>query len=227
MNFQFGPILFTTLELTLAINQNDFMKIKLLVLLCLVSLANCLVAEAVETPQTKSHAPERDATGTNSLNGYVCGKPTNDILAAIRFFELPQPNVMVCLLNVGQTNSRQLWIAPPQFQRVEYYLYDSSGKVVPYLATYHPANKIYKTISEVPKNVHNVYKGLMGSPFPMPYDQAILTNIFQIEHGGNYKLTAKGRIMKINADSSLSVVMFPPVSLTIHLADKDVPEKLN
>ena len=104
-------------------------------------------------------------------------------------------------------------MGPPQFQRVEYYLYDSSHKAVPYLAAYHPANTIYKTISKVPKNVHNVYVGLMGidREVPTPYGQVALTNIFQIEHGGDYKLVAKGRIMKINDDSSLSIIDFPPV----------------
>ncbi len=99
---------------------------------------------------------------------------------------------------------------------MEYYLYDSSGKVIPYLETYHPANKIYKSISKVPKNVHNVHEGTMWPPFTMPYDQIALTNVFQIERGGDYKLVAKARIMKINGDGSLSVIEFPPVSLPIH-----------
>ena len=61
----------------------------------------------------------------------------------------------------------------------------------------------------------------------MPYDEITLTNIFQVEHGGDYKLVAKGRIMKINGDSSLSVMEFPPVSLPIHIRDEDVPQKAN
>jgi hypothetical protein len=99
--------------------------------------------------------------------------------------------------------------------------------VVPNLTTYHPDNKTYKSIYEVPKNVHNVYDGLMGPPFSMPYEQIALTNVFQVEHGGDYTLVAKARIMKINDDKSLSTVEFPPVSLPIHIRDEDVPKKNN
>ena len=66
---------------------------------------------------------------------------------------------------------------------------------------------------------------MWGPPFSMPYEQSTLTDIFQIEHGGDYRLVAKGRIMKINDDSSLSIVEFPPVSLMIHLRDEDVNPK--
>ena len=62
----------------------------------------------------------------------------------------------------------------------------------------------------------------MWPPFSMPYEQNTLTDIFQIEHGGDYRLVAKGRIMKIKDDGSLSVMEFPPVSLPIHLRDEDV-----
>lgn len=201
------------------------MKIKILILFCFASLS-LLTIEAADTTQTNSNATPLDANHTNFLNGYVCGQPTNDISVGIRFFNSSQSNIFVCLFPAGQTNRQQLWIAPPQFQRVEYYLYDSFHKAVPYLATYHPANKIYKTISDVPKNVHGVHEGTMwGPPFSMPYEQSTLTDIFQIEHGGDYRLVAKGRIMKINDDSSLSIVEFPPVSLMIHLRDEDVNPK--
>jgi hypothetical protein len=197
------------------------LKIKIAILSCLVGFANFLAIEAADTTQTNSNATTLDANPGNFLNGYVCGKPTNGISAGIRFFNSSQSNIMVCLFSTSQANRNQFWIAPPQFQRVEYYLYDSSHKAVPYLATYHPANKIYKASHEVPKNVYNVYEGLMASPFTMPYEENTLTDIFQIKHGGDYRLVAKGRIMKINDDGSLSLMEFPQVSILIHLRNED------
>ena len=202
MNFLYGWTLIT-------IGHKTPMRIKLFILSIILGFANCFAGETATT---------------NLAKYFALGQSTNDISLGI-LTNSSESNIFVCLLYVGQTNSRQFWVAPPQFQRVEYYLYDSSAKVVPYLATYHPINKNYETISEVPKNVNNVHEGIMWSPFPMPYDQAILTNIFQIEHSGNYKLIVKGRIMKINADSSLSMVKFPPVSLAIHLGDEDVSKE--
>lgn len=201
------------------------MKNKILIFSCLVGLISFSRAEADETTQANSNKIVLNANYTNLLKDFALGEPTNDICVGI--LKKPQPNLFVCLLYVGQTNSNQLWIAPPKFQRGEYYLYDSSGKVIPYLVKYHPANKIYKSISKVPKNEHNVYEGLMGPPFTMPYDQIALTNVFQIEQGGDYKLVVKGRIMKINDDSSLSVVEFPPVLLPVHIRDEDVPHRAN
>jgi hypothetical protein len=196
------------------------MKIKILIFSCLVSLVSLSRVKASETTQDISNKIVLNANYTNLLKEFALGEMTNGICVGI--LKKPQPNFYVCLLYVGQTNSSQLWIAPPKFQRGEYYLYDSSGKVIPYLEKYHPANTIYNFISKVPKNVHNVYEGLMGPPFAMPYDQIALTNVFQIEQGGDYKLVVKCRIMKIQDDGSLSVMEFPPVSLPIHLRDEDV-----
>jgi hypothetical protein len=193
------------------------MKETILIFICFVSFANSLMVMAADTAPINSNTTALEANSTNFLNGYVCGQPTNDISVGIRFFNSSQSNIMVCLLSTNEANSHQLWIAPPKFQRVEYYLYDSSRKAVPYLAAYHPANKIYKTISQVPKNVHGVHKGTMWPPFSMPYEQNTLKDIFQIEHGGDYKLVAKGRLMKINDDGSLSVIEFPLVSIPVHL----------
>lgn len=156
----------------------------------------------------------------------VWSVPTNNISVGVRYFT-NQTDVLVYLTDVGPTNDHQLWIAPPEFQRVELSLYDSSRKVVPHLVSYRPNNKIYKNVSDVPKNIHNVYIGLMGPPFSLPYEQLTLGNVFQIEHSGDYKLVAKGRILKINDDSSLSVIEFPPVILPIHLRDEDVPSRSN
>jgi hypothetical protein len=191
------------------------MKIKTIILSCFVGFTAVFSVGAAAQIKTNSDT-NLFSVDTNLLNSFVLGQPTNDVSVGILKNSSPS-NTVVCLLYVGQTKSRQFWIAPPQFQRVEYYLYDSSGKVVPYLATYHPTNKKYKTIDEVPKNMHNVHEGIMWPPFSMPYEQSSLTDIFQIEHGGDYKLVVRGRIMKINDDSSLSIVEFPSVSLPIHL----------
>jgi hypothetical protein len=198
------------------------MKINVFILSFLVSFVSLLALDAAETTQTDFTITASTANDTNSLNGYVCGQATNGIAVAIKFFNSSHSNIMACLLSTSQVDRNQLWIAPPQFQRIEYYLYDSSQKVVPYLAAYHPANRSFKTISDAPKNVHNVHEGTMWPPFSMPYEQNTLTDIFQIEHGGDYRLVAKGRIMKIKDDGSLSVMEFPPVSLPIHLRDEDV-----
>jgi hypothetical protein len=176
---------------------------------------------AAETKQTHSNGAVLDTNYASLLRQFALGQPNGNISVGISKSSNPT-NIFVCLLYAGQTNSSQLWIAPPQFQRDEYYLYDASGNAIPYLASYHPVNKIYKTISEVPRDVHNVSKGLMGPPFTMPYEQISLTKVFQIEHGGDYKLVVKGRIMKINDDSTLSVMVFPPVSLLIYLKSEEV-----
>ncbi len=226
MSFRCGLIHFTMWELAMVIKK-VFMKIKTIIFSCFVSLTTFFSVEAADQIKTNSTADLLNEIQTNLLKSFALGQPTNDISLGIKSVNSSQSNIFVCLFYVGQTNSRQFWIAPPRFQRVEYYLYDSSGKVVPYQATYHPANKIYKTISDVPKNVHGVREGLMAPPFSMPYEQSTLTDIFQIEHGGDYRLVAKGRAMKINDDGSLSIIEFPPVSLPIHLRDEDMPTKSN
>jgi hypothetical protein len=195
------------------------MKIKLLFLLCLTGFLNVLVVGSVRANQTNV-----DATVSAFIGRFTWSKPIEDLSLGVSFIRPAdrfgdKSDVLIYLLDIGQTNKSKWWIGPPKFQRCEYYLYDSLGKVTPYLTTYHPANKVYKTISEVPKNIHNVYIGLTG-PYketPVPYDRITLTNIFQIEHGGDYKLVAKGRLMKINDDGSLSVIEFPLVSIPVHL----------
>lgn len=201
------------------------MKITALIFSCLIGLTGLFTSKAADAMNSNSNIIRSNTNYVKYTELYALGEPTNDICVGV--LKKPNPNFYVCLFYVGQTNSNQLWIAPPQFQRGEYYLYDSSGKAMPYLAKYHPANKIYKTSHEVPKNIHNLYEGLMGSPFTMPYDQIALTNVFQVEQGGDYKLVVKGRIMKINDDSSLSVVKFPPVSLTVHFQNEDVSHMAN
>ena len=47
----------------------------------------------------------------------------------------------------------------------------------------------------------------------------VLTNVFDLREAGDYKLVAKARIMKINGDGSLSLVIFPPASLMIHVGE--------
>jgi len=206
------------------------MKTKTAVFSCFVSLTVFFSAEAAEIIQTNSGSA-LDATCTEFVNSFVWGQPINNLSLGITYLNPSnrsgeKSDVLVCLLDVGPTNiTWWRWMGPPQFQRVELYLYDSSGRVVPYLATYHPANKIYKILSEVPKNVHNVRIGhiIPSREFPVPYERIALTNIFQIEHGGDYKLVARGRIMKINDDSSLSIIEFPPISLPIHWDKKSEP----
>jgi hypothetical protein len=188
---------------------------------CLIGFVNIFIVWVTEANQTNSNITAFSANHINIPSDFVLGQSTNDI--SIGISSLSCSNIFVCLFYVGQTNSSQLWVAPPQFKRVEYYLYDSSGKAIPYLATYHPASKIYKTILEVPKNVHGVHKGTMWPPFTMPYDQVTLTNVFQVGHAGDYKLVVKGRIMKINDDSSLSILEFPLVSMPVHLREQDLP----
>ncbi len=203
------------------------MKTKILIFLCLGGLANFFTVNAAETTQTNS-----DAAFIKEL---VWSAPTNNLSLGItylsptnRFGE--KSDVLVYLLDVGPTNTTWWrWMGPPQFQRVKYHLYDSSQRAVPYSAKYRPTNKVYNTISEIPQNVHNVRVGhvILSREVPVPYDRITLTNIFQIEQGGDYTLVVKGRIIKINGDSSLSVVEFSPVSLAIHLRDEDVPKKSN
>ena len=203
------------------------MKTKIFLFLFLGGLANIFTVKAAETAQTDSNAA--------FIKRFVWSTPTNNLSLGITYLSPTnrsgqKADVLVYLLDVGTTNTTWWrWMGPPQFQRVEFNLYDSSQKIVPYLVSYHPANKAYKTISELPQNVHNVRVGhvIPSREVPSPYDQITLTNVFQIDHRGDYKLIAKGRIMKINADSSLSVVRFPPVSLQIHIRDEDVPKKLN
>jgi hypothetical protein len=197
------------------------MKIQTLILFCLTNLINLPGIRAADTNQPHFNGVVLNTNYASLLKQFVLGQPQSNISVGISKSSNPT-NIFVCLVYVGQTNSSQSWIAPPQFQRAEYYLYDASGNVIPYLAYYRPANKIYKTISEVPKDVHNVSKGLMWPPFTMPYEQISLNKVFQIEHGGDYKLVVKGRIMKINDDSTLSVVVFPAVSLLIYLKSEEV-----
>ncbi len=196
------------------------MKINSLILCCFLSFTKLFAIQAADQSQTHANVTALQSYHTNLLNGYVCGQPTNDICLGIKCLNSTRSNIIVCLLCVGQTNSNELWIAPPKFQRVQYHLYDSTLKAVPYLRTYHPADKTYKTSREVPKNPHNVYEGLMWPPFSLPYEHSTLTGMFRIEHGGDYTLVAKGRIMKINDDSCLSTIELPPVSLPIHLNDE-------
>jgi hypothetical protein len=207
-------------DITQINNQNNTMKMKVLMLFYLVSVACFVGIRAAGQLKTNDneHLLEEDAT---FVNGYDLGLPTNGICVGVKSLDSSQSTVIVCLLTLGQTNSHQLWIAPPQFQRVQYSLFDSSHKEVPYRKSYHPANKIFKSISEIPKNVHNVHEGTMWPPFPMPYEETPLIDIFQIEHGGVYELVAKGRILKINDDSSLSLVEFPAVSIPIHVQKSD------
>lgn len=159
---------------------------------------------------------------TNRSNGFVVGQPTNNISIGIRFLNGSQSELFVCLLADPQANSQQFWVAPPDFQRVEYSLSDSAGKAISYLPTYRPPKRVYKTISEVPKNLHGAREGTMWPPFSMPYMESRLTDIFQIDHAGDFNLVVKGRIMEINGDSSLSLIEFPPVSLTLHLRQQDI-----
>ncbi len=223
-NFQHGPKHTT---MCCHSQRSSFMKTKILIFLCLGNLAIYFTGKAEEITQTNSNAA--------FIKEFVWSAPTNNLSLGITYLNPTnhfgeKSGVLVYLLDVGPTNTTWWrWMGPPQFKRVEYYLYDSSQKVVPYSATYHTSNKFYKTVSEIPQNVHNVRVGhvILSREVPVPYDQITLTNIFQIEHGGDYKLVVKGRIMKINDDSSLSVVRFPPVSLTIHLGDEDVPKKPN
>lgn len=184
-----------------------------------------IIGSAQQTPRIFENTNIVASYG-NLLDDFALGQPANDIVVGISKRALPS-DIFVCLFYIGQTNSNQLWIAPPQFQRVDYFLYDSSNQAVSYSRTYNPANKTYKLISEVPKNVFNVYEGLMGAPFTMPYDQVVLTNVFQIVRAGDYKLVARGRIMKINNDGTLRLVEFPPASLTIHIDDEDETNKAN
>lgn len=187
----------------------------------LIYLINIPAINAAKTIGNSYDTSQPNSQYTNLLTHFTLGQPTNGVCVGI--LNPAQPKLSVCLLCVGQTNRNQFWIAPPQFQRVEYYLYDSStSKLVPYQKTYHTYNKVYNRIYDVPKNSHNAYQGVMWPPFSMPYDQITLTNVFNIGHGGEYKLIARARIMKINRNSSLSVVEFPPVSLTIHVRDQDV-----
>jgi hypothetical protein len=157
--------------------------------LYLISPWLCVI-KASETDCASLANSVYSANYTNLLNYFVLGQPTNDICVGIS--KLSQATAIICLFYVGETNSNRLWIAPPRFQRAEYYLYDSFG---------------------------NVHEGLISPPFTMPYDEASLTNIFQIEHRGDYKLLVKGRIMKINDDSSLSIMEFPLVSLAVHIQE--------
>jgi len=184
-----------------------------------------LVIKASENNQSNVDIAVHGENYTNFVSNFVLGQPTNDICLAI--LKSTKPSAFICLYYVGRTNSNRFWMAPPRFQRAEYYLYDSSGKVMPYLAAYHPDNKAYKSISDAAKNAHSVYEGLMAPPFTMPYDQIALTNVFQVQHSGDYKLIVKGRIMKINDDSSLSILEIPPVSLLIHFREEDVPHGPN
>ena len=72
----------------------------------------------------------------------------------------------------------------------------------------------------MPKNVFDVHEGTMFAPFlKTPYDAMVLTNVFDLREAGDYKLVAKARIMKINGDGSLSLVIFPPASLMIHVGE--------
>lgn len=211
------------------------MQIRILIFLCIVSLANIFLVEAAEmkTIKTNSDTTEIGVIYTNFLNSFVWGQPTNNLSLGIKFLnptvcKAGQPDVLVYLLNVGPTNMGwNVWIGPPNFQRVEFQLFDSAKKDLPYSVVYHPVSKVYKTASEIPKNIHNVRIGQVAPrrDFPAPYDEIILTNVFRIGRGGDYVLVAKGRIMKINSDSSLRMVEFPPISLSIHLDDQVVSKK--
>jgi hypothetical protein len=181
---------------------------KMFLCFLLVSIA---IAGAQEIPKMSA-----GGSSTNVLDKFTLGQPRDNIRVGISK-EPMEGQTFVCLFYVGRTNSNQLWIAPPKFQRAEYFLYDSSHKPVPYAPTYHPPGKTYKNISEVPKNVFNVHEGTMSSPFRMPYDVITLTNVFELADDGNYTLVAKARIMKINSDGSLSLVSFPQASLTVHV----------
>ena len=182
-------------------------------------LASIGIASAQEF--SKTGEANIDDPYTNVVNMFSLGQPTDNIRIGVSKKPL-EGQTFVCLFYIARTNSNQLWIAPPKFQRAEYFLYDSSHKPVPYSPTYHPPGKTYKNISEVPKNIFNVHEGTMLAPFTMPYDTMVLTNVFRLREPGDYKLVAKARIMKINGDGSLSLVSFPPASLMIHMDESFV-----
>jgi hypothetical protein len=174
---------------------------------------------AADATESRSNLEPYNTTITNGFL-YTEATGTNGASVGIRLHNEEPINIYVDIFFDTKVAERSFWIAPPQFQRVEYFLYDSGGKPVLFSTEYSPPNREYKTLTEVPKGTHNEPKGIMmESQFPMFYDQAALTNIFQITNNGDYKLVVKVRIMKVNNDSTLSLMEFPSVSLPIHIAN--------
>ena len=210
------------------------MNTSIRILLLLIVGLNTFDARGSETNSTITQFTIE--TNQNDLiRSFAWGDPKDNVSAGVKTLnrsdrESMHADVLVCLLNIGKIDASQYaWIAPPDFQRVEWFMYDLSGKPIPYSPKYHPVDKKYQFISEVPRDAHHVHMGLLllRNDFPRLYEQAMLTNVFQIENDGDYKLVVKARLMEIHDDLPLSTVILPPVSLTVHFQNGEIANKTN
>lgn len=204
----------------------------ILTLFCFVSITVFQAVGEETTNQTAFNLTKNISIDTNIWLSVVWGKPTNNLCLIAKFLNpakrtTEKYDVYFDLLEVGSTNTYWNLRAPPKFQRVNLELYDESGKRVAYQSAHVDfTNEDYEYFSDIPKNGRGIRVGriMPNRESPIPYDGINLTNIFQVEHDGNYKLVVKGRIIKVNLDDgrnsgdhSLSIIEFPSISLPVQL----------
>ncbi len=161
----------------------------------------------------------------------VWSAPSNNLALGVKFWSVSarvtkEPTVAAYLENVGPTNMAWEWLAPPDFRRIDLTLYDAAGREVQRVpGSRSSPERHYRFLWEVPKDWHGVRLGTLFLPAndPIPYEATNLMSVFRIETPGEYRLIAKGRIMrKGGQDSALTIVELPAVGVTLHLSDADV-----